>query len=112
MYDKKYKEIATSRRTKETKMLKQSYFGIYEVYQKLPLTNINLPFHIDSRIIKINLQKTSQPCSRDVCKEKQTVRVMDIAKDKISEFCVGDWKLKINVQDIIHAGKNGQRNYV
>ena len=83
------------------------------------MTNISSPAEKDSRIITINVQKTSQPLGLKlaVCEEKQTVHVADIEKDKITEFCVGDRILHINgkhmssvknVMDIIGVVKTGE----
>jgi len=113
------KETTTKDEPNETRTFKKSYFGTYEVYRKPPLTNISSPAEKDSRIITINVQKTSQPLGLKlaVCEEKQTVHVADIEKDKITEFCVGDRILHINgkhmstvqnVMDIIGVVKTSE----
>ena len=124
------KSTSTNAVSHENKTIKKSYFGTYEVYQKTSKTNMSechstpvspIPYtkqkntdvsvDTDATIAQINVQKTSQPfgLKLQVFEEEQAVYIVEIANDKITNFCVGDQILQINgkkmssVQDVMSS---------
>ena len=73
--------------------------------------NTDVSVDMDATIAQINAQKTSQPfgLKLQVFEEEQAVYIVEIANDKITNFCVGDQILQINgkkmssVQDVMSS---------
>ena len=124
------KSTSTNAVSHENKTIKKSYFGTYKVYQKPSKTNMSkcqstpvspIPYtkqkntdvsvDTDATTAQINVQKTSQPfgLKLQVFEEEQAVYIVEIANDKITNFCVGDQILPINgkkmssVQDVMNS---------